>query len=170
MSESLYTNFYWAMNQSGQPNRDEHTQKLVPWLIWKFQKSMNEYGFKGIDFAAQKVVRKAKEYGDEWGKIRSLYEWRKRKNQHEPNGEMDASFPRQLKYNCDGAWPKEEDKCDIGWILKDHIGEVKWIGVRTIPRLRSAVETESEQGLRWVIKSITGLGYTKVIFKTDSNK
>lgn len=74
-----------------------------------------------------------------------------------------------VKCNTVGAWPREGDKCGIGWILRNHKGEALWLGGRTLPRTRSVIEVEAE-GLRWVVLSITRFQYKKVIFESDSKE
>lgn len=59
--------------------------------------------------------------------------------------------------DVDGSWFQERSQSGLGWILRDFRGKVKWIGAKTIPRLRSALDVEAE-AVRWAVLMTWSLG------------
>lgn len=49
--------------------------------------------------------------------------------------------------------------------MRDRKGNVRWLGAKAIPKLRTMVETEAES-LRWTVQSALQLCY--IIFESDS--
>lgn len=45
-----------------------------------------------------------------------------------------------LKCNTDGAWDHNREHCGVGWVLRDHHGDVKWMGARRLLKLRNPIE------------------------------
>lgn len=130
---------------------------------------MNEYVFKGIEFSVQKTVMNATDDMQAWAlrldspeadqeRMVRTRDSMQKKWQPPPSG--------WLKCNADGAWSQEGLQCSLGWILRDDIWRVLWIGARTISKTRSALETETEV-LRWAIISVSSLGYKRVMFESD---
>lgn len=49
-----------------------------------------------------------------------------------------------LKCNSDGAWPRTGSRCGAGWVLRDQEGNIKWIGAKVIPKVKTVLEVEVE--------------------------
>lgn len=72
-----------------------------------------------------------------------------------------------IKCNTDGAWNKDSGEGGMVWVARDHQGNLVWKGARKLSRLRWALEAEAE-ALKWAIQNLSGFGYARVIFETDS--
>lgn len=72
-----------------------------------------------------------------------------------------------FKCNSDGACPKDGRSCGLGWIVRNNKGDVLWLGAKASPKLRTVMETEAES-LRWAVKALVQLGFTNMIFASDS--
>lgn len=68
-----------------------------------------------------------------------------------------------FKCNVDGAWAVQKEQCGVGWVLRDHLGSLCWLGARRLPQLRSLLETEAE-ALRWTVSMMIMLNYKHIIF------
>ncbi|CAN6873720.1 unnamed protein product [Brassica oleracea] len=55
-----------------------------------------------------------------------------------------------LKCNTDRAWDQNKEYCIVGWVLRDHQGNVKWMGARRLLKLRNPIEAETK-ALRWAV-------------------
>ncbi|XP_010480439.1 PREDICTED: uncharacterized protein LOC104759181 [Camelina sativa] len=76
--------------------------------------------------------------------------------------------PREwVKCNTDGAWSGEDTTGGTGWVLRSERGDVLWMGAQAIRCARSAMEVEME-AMRGAISSMNHLGYTRIIFESDS--
>ncbi|XP_013624898.1 PREDICTED: uncharacterized protein LOC106331101 [Brassica oleracea var. oleracea] len=71
-----------------------------------------------------------------------------------------------LKCNSDAAWDESKENCRLGWVLRDHMGCVLWMGARSLSRLRSPIEAEAE-ALRWALLNMVRFNYRRVIFESD---
>lgn len=167
-SESLYQNIFWVLNMAQQGKEEGH--KSGPWILWRIWKSRNDYAFKGVDHEGNAVITKALMDIEEWNK-RSEFEIKQTIQPQRTRAEEKWEPPPQgwLKCNSDGAWEKESQTCGIGWVLRNHIGEFGWMGVRKMPRLRSPIEVEAE-AMRWAMMQLIRLNFTCVIFETDSKE
>lgn len=75
--------------------------------------------------------------------------------------------PGIYKCNVDAAWKANRERCIIGWILRDAIGTVKWVGAKAYPSLVSSLEAEATT-LTWAMRCLDNLGISEVVFETDS--
>lgn len=144
------------MNIADDHPNEAHKVEIVPWLLRKLWKNRNDFCFKGLEYGAREIVKKAEEDGA-WWKKRKEDETEERTRGTFPR-EVDTAKWRQpphgwLKCNTDEAWSEENQISGLGWCLRDSFGEVKWMGARSIPKARSVLETEAE-ALRWAILSI----------------
>ncbi|XP_023637503.1 uncharacterized protein LOC111830199 [Capsella rubella] len=169
-SDSIYYNMHRVLNIHEFHPQLEKDRNIVPWILWRLWKSRNDSIFKGKDYDAQSVLRRASEDEEEW-------KWGKEK-QNQTSQVVRAETqetkwkpPPQnwVKCNTDGAWNIERPTCGIGWILRNHDKEVLWLGVRALPRVNTVLEAESE-ALRWTVISMMRLNYRNVLFESDSQQ
>ncbi|CAA7055611.1 unnamed protein product [Microthlaspi erraticum] len=168
-TSSLYSNLYEVLHPESDHPLKEKSVKIAPWLLWRIWKNRNELIHKGREYNAQEVANKAVEDAEEW-EGRMEVKTREAKNVIERQSRSKWRPPThgQWKCNTDGSWSKNQDKSGVGWILRDHNGNMIWMGAKAYHRLESALETELE-ALRWAIISVTRLNYEKVTFETDSS-
>ncbi|CAL9232334.1 unnamed protein product [Arabidopsis halleri] len=167
-SESIYQNMYCILNIKQEHPHLGEEGKVAPWILWRLWKSRNDYIFKGREYSAQEVVRRAKDDEEEW-------RMRKEKRSQptpaiKPAHNRTKWLPPQqdwVKCNTDGAWSSESTNCGIGWVLRDHEKKVFWLGTRSLPQVDKVLEVESES-LRWAVLYVARFNYRKVIFETDS--
>ncbi|VVB09044.1 unnamed protein product [Arabis nemorensis] len=110
----------------------------------------------------------AREDAGEW--VLNHKEEEKRTTHNQPQQRAQQWIPPpqdSLKCNVDGAWSKDGQLSRLGWVLRDHKGMVRWIGVKACPKIRTILDTEAE-ALRWVMLMVKSLGYDNVLFETDS--
>jgi len=143
---------------------------VAPWILWRLWKNRNDLVFKGKQFDAPDVIRRAVEDVEEWRQNlqRSFLP------KHIERSEQQVIKWKQpphgwVKCNSDGAWNAERSKCGIGWVLRNSDKNVLWMGARAIPKAQSALVTEAE-ALRWAVLSLSRLNYRKVIFESDSQQ
>lgn len=98
---------------------------LVPWLLWRLSKNKNELMFKGKDYEAMSVIRKAHEDAEEWQKRRhdELEEVKHTQVKAPTNTNQRCSWTpppaNWLKFNSDGAWKKNKENSGLGWLRRD---------------------------------------------------
>lgn len=169
-SDSIYHNLFQALNMNQDHPNMNCGSKVIPWLLWRLWKSRNDLIYKGKDYNAAEVVRKALEDEEEWRTSRE-------EQPHPPaipqTGNLMAKWKHPphswVKCNSDGAWNADRANCGIGWVLRNSNKEVLWMGARAIPRVKSVLEAETE-ALRWAILNASRFNYTKVIFESDSQQ
>ncbi|XP_024012275.1 uncharacterized protein LOC112086773 [Eutrema salsugineum] len=119
-------------------------------------------------YRALTVINKAKEDSEEWAQRKEVI-----KLTVKP---LSASVSRSswrpppdgwLKCNVDGARDDNHRRSGIGWILRDSNGEALWAGTKSLPLLKSVIDTEAE-ALRWAMVCISNLSYKNVFFESDS--
>ncbi|KAG7534826.1 Reverse transcriptase domain [Arabidopsis thaliana x Arabidopsis arenosa] len=144
--------------------------KLIPWLLWRLWKNINDLTFKGKEQDALTLVSKAGEDADEWERRKEDREARKLPAM-DPQPQVKWKSPPQgwVKCNVDGAWPRAGDHCGIGWVLRNVNGEVLWLGARALRRTQTVLEVEAE-ALRWAVVNMHKFNYRKVIFESDSQE
>ncbi|XP_056859988.1 uncharacterized protein LOC130508476 [Raphanus sativus] len=143
-SDSIYTNLHWVLNQKQEFPKEEVEDESVPYLLWRIWKNRNEFVFQEV---RNKEVKKPTEEGHD-------RKWR-------------APPPMKIKCNIDGSWKKETCEGGVGWVARDQQGNLLWAGAKKLSNAGSVLETEAE-ALRWAIQTLTGFGYTSVVFETDS--
>ena len=62
----IYVNLYWLFNLGNGNPQWEKASQLVPWLLWRLWKNRNELVFRGREFNAQEVLRRAEDDLEEW--------------------------------------------------------------------------------------------------------
>lgn len=169
-TNSIYTNIWWALNFHQEIPLLAHNTNLVPWIMWRLWKSRNDVIFKGKESEAVSVVTFAGLDAEEWAKGKE----NKAPQANHKTGQQDQPRwqpPPQnwMKCNIDGAWPRTGPKCGMGWVLRNHLGEVVWLGARALPRTRSVIEVEAE-AFRWAVITMSRFRYNNVIFESDSQE
>lgn len=135
--------------------------------MWRLWKSRNAFYYRGEDYEPSSVVTKVQEDFDEWNSRDDLEEKDVNTNPVIREEERWTPPPHNwLKCNSDGAWDRTKDHCGVGWVLRNHLGDVVWMGGRRLPKGRSPIETEDET-LRWAISTMVRLNYNKLIFEID---
>ncbi|KAG7563951.1 Reverse transcriptase domain [Arabidopsis suecica] len=128
---------------------------------------IDQEGGDGV-YLALEVVNKAREDMEEW---KSRKEPQPRTKTQRKSGDQRIKWKTPslewVKCNTDGAWFEDLPDCGVGWALRDNAGQVMWLGVKALPRLRSVLETELE-ALRWAVISLSRFNYRKIIFESDS--
>ncbi|XP_048605758.1 uncharacterized protein LOC106359240 [Brassica napus] len=128
----------------------------------------NDFLFQGKDYPAPDTVNEAIEDTAEW--MRGQEEDKtKVKKPTSSTQHLKWTPPTQnwIKCNTDGAWHKDHQQQGIGWVSRDYAGRLLWAGAQRFEGLSSPVETEAT-ALNWAIRSMARLGYSQVIFETDS--
>ncbi|KAG7593529.1 Ribonuclease H-like superfamily [Arabidopsis thaliana x Arabidopsis arenosa] len=169
-SDSIYQNMYCILNITQTHPHLGDEGSIGPWILWRLWKSRNDYIFKGKEYNALQVIKKAKEDVEEW-------RMRKEKQSQPPKAPKPETnkikwVPPPLnwvKCNTDGAWSAASTNCGIGWVLRDQGKKVLWMGARALPKVNKVLEVEME-GLRWAVMSLVRFNYRKVIFETDSQQ
>ncbi|GKD66527.1 reverse transcriptase [Tanacetum coccineum] len=72
-----------------------------------------------------------------------------------------------IKVNCDAAWKKESGKAGLGFVARDHNGEVLFSGARLDCYASYPLEAEAKS-VHWAMTHVLSRGYSRVIFETDS--
>ncbi|GJX87232.1 reverse transcriptase [Tanacetum coccineum] len=72
-----------------------------------------------------------------------------------------------IKVNCDAAWKKESGKAGLGFVARDHNGEVLFSGARLDCYASSPLEAEAK-AVHWAMTHVLSRGYSRIIFETDS--
>ncbi|GKA33741.1 reverse transcriptase [Tanacetum coccineum] len=72
-----------------------------------------------------------------------------------------------IKVNCDVAWKKESGKAGLGFVARDHNGEVLFSGARLDCYTSYPLEAEAKS-VHWAMTHVLSRGYSRVIFETDS--
>uniref|UniRef100_A0A0D3DA87 RNase H type-1 domain-containing protein n=2 Tax=Brassica oleracea var. oleracea TaxID=109376 RepID=A0A0D3DA87_BRAOL len=140
---------------------------MGPWILWRLWKSRNAFYFRREDYSAMSLINKAMEDLDEWNS-RDVIE-RKEMNTTPVIREEERWIPppqNWLKCNSDGAWDKTKDHCGIGWVLRNHRGDVIWMGGKRLPRVRFPIEVEAKS-FRWALSMMVRFNYTNLIFEMD---
>ncbi|XP_018435864.1 uncharacterized protein LOC108808179 [Raphanus sativus] len=65
-SASLHTNLQWVLNLTKEFPEEIVDADLVPWLLWRIWKNMNEFIFIGKDYDILATIDKAKEDATKW--------------------------------------------------------------------------------------------------------
>lgn len=153
----------WSLNAS----EGNTSLKLGPWIMWRLWKSRNDFYYRGEDYEPSSVITKVQEDLDEWNSRDELEE-KEVTTVPEMQGKERWTPPPHdwLKCNSDGAWDKTKEHSGVGWVLRNHLGDVVWMGGRKLPRGRSPIKTEAES-LRWAISTMVRLNYNTIIFETD---
>ncbi|KAG7586300.1 Reverse transcriptase zinc-binding domain [Arabidopsis thaliana x Arabidopsis arenosa] len=169
-SRSLYGNLYTVLNINQNDPHWAGKEKLIPWILWRLWKNRNEIIFKGREYEANEVLRRAIEDSEDWARRKEA------STQTVPlttNGQKRTNWKKPphtwVKCNTDGAWSRDSMISGIGWVLRDYRGRVKWLGARALPRVQSVVATELE-ALRWAMLMVARFNYNKVIFESDSQQ
>ncbi|XP_013607736.1 PREDICTED: uncharacterized protein LOC106314409 [Brassica oleracea var. oleracea] len=114
------------------------------------------------------MINKAVEDMEEWNRRTDMDQ---REQPHLPMVRTEAKWepppPNWFNYNVDGAWDESKDQCGIGWVSRNHQGEVFWMELRKLPKLRTPIEVEAE-ALRWAMRTMLRLNFRNVIFVSDS--
>ncbi|KAG7617742.1 putative ribonuclease H domain, reverse transcriptase zinc-binding domain-containing protein [Arabidopsis thaliana] len=167
-ADSIYVNLYWVFNLGNGNPQWEKASQLVPWLLWRLWKNRNELVFRGREFNAQEVLRRAEDDLEEW-RIRTEAESCGTKLQVNKSscGRWRPPPHQWVKCNTDATWNRDNERCGIGWVLRNEKGEVKWMGARALPKLKSVLEAELE-AMRWAVLSLSRFQYNYVIFESDS--
>lgn len=90
--------------------------EIVPWLLWRLWKNRNELLFKGKEYEAESILRKAKEDAEEWQRRKmadvSEVERTEAKRLMATNHTRSWTPPPKNWLNCnsDGAWHKDMDQ------------------------------------------------------------
>lgn len=157
--ESIYTNLWRLLNLHHY--HPEHVQeaKLILWLLWRLWKNRNAISFKGKEHDALTVVKLAGEDSSEWEKRK---EGRKNRSWQTkipcPSAKWQNPPQGWVKCNTDGAWPRMNGNCGIGWVLRNNAGEALWLGARALPRPQSVLEVEAE-AMRWAVVNLSRFNY-----------
>lgn len=167
-SESFFSNLFWVLNLKKEYPKEEIEEGLIPWLLWRVWKNRNELLFRSKDYEAAATVMKAREDTEAWKcreevKVKEV----KRTTTEEINRKWIPPHPTRLKCNTDGSWKQETGEGEVGWVLRDHHGNMLWAEAKRITSMGSELEVEAE-ALRWVAYTLAGFGYRDVIFETDS--
>ncbi|CAA0374546.1 unnamed protein product [Arabidopsis thaliana] len=167
-TDSLYANLYWVLNLEVEIPKLGKIGNLVPWLLWRLWKSRNELMFKGKEYDAPEVLRRAMEDFEEWSTRREL-EGKASGPQVERNLSVQWKPPpyQWVKCNTDATWQLENPRCGIGWILRNESGGVLWMGARALPRTKNVLEAELE-ALRWAVLTMSRFNYKRIIFESDA--
>ncbi|XP_024009948.1 uncharacterized protein LOC112085151 [Eutrema salsugineum] len=72
-----------------------------------------------------------------------------------------------VKCNTDAALSNANNSYGIGWVLRDHTGNMLWMGARKIPVTRTVLEAEVE-AMRWAMLVLSNFNYKRIIFESDS--
>ncbi|KAL9813407.1 putative ribonuclease H domain, reverse transcriptase zinc-binding domain-containing protein [Arabidopsis thaliana] len=143
---------------------------VAPWILWRLWKNRNDLVFKGKQFDAPDVIRRAIEDEEEWRLSMQRSFIPKHIEKTEPPAVKWKQPPHGwVKCNSDGTWTADRSTSSIGWVLRNSEKNVLWIGVRAIPRVQSALVAEAE-ALRWAVLSLSRFSYRKVIFESDSQQ
>ena len=167
-TDSLYANLFWVLNLEVEIPKLGKIGNLVPWLLWRLWKSRNELMFKGKEYDAPEVLRRAMEDFEEWSTRREL-EGKASGPQVERNLSVQWKAPpyQWVKCNTDATWQLENPRCGIGWILRNESGGVLWMGARALPRTKNVLEAELE-ALRWAVLTMSRFNYKRIIFESDA--
>lgn len=167
-SDSLYSNLHWVLNLKKEYPKEEMEGDLAPWLLWRIWKNRNDFIFRGRVYPFTATVEKAKEDGEEW---RRRVEVKNREVKAPapalPEKKWYPPAPTGFKCNIDGSWKKETGGGGVGWVMRDHLGNLVWAGAKKLAEVGSVLETEAE-ALRWAAQTLAGFGYEHVSFETDS--
>lgn len=73
-----------------------------------------------------------------------------------------------LKCKVDGSWYKESQNSGVGCVLRNHQGQILWLGAKAYPIMNSALDAEIE-AFRWTVIMVKNLNYNNnTIFEIDS--
>ena len=168
MTDSLYSNLHRVLNLNYEHAKEEAHDQLGPWLLWRIWKNRNEFIYKGKDYDAPSMVRKAREDMEEWRSRKEVEESVVKNPIRAPSIERWKPPPQNwIKCNTDGAWKKDSESCGVGWVSRDQSGKLVWAGARELPTLGSPIKFEAE-AIRWAIHTLVGFNYQQVIVETDS--
>ncbi|XP_024014941.1 uncharacterized protein LOC112088855 [Eutrema salsugineum] len=168
MSSSFFTNFHYVIACHEKAKAIDDPCAWIPWILWRIWKNSNSVVFKGLDFDAQITISKAKEDAMEWDERNRIANVSLQRNTDNEERKSWKPPPVEwLKCNTNASWLLVEERCGIGWILRDEFGNFKWMGAWTIPKVKSALEAEAE-ALCWALRMMVSLGYQKLILETDS--
>lgn len=110
--------------------------KTGPWLLWRLWKSKNDFLFKGIDYDGLSMINKAMEDMEEWNRRIEENEKEQPTPPPPPMVRDEETWtpppPFSFKCNVDGVWDASKEHCGIGWVLRNHHGEVCWMELRKI--------------------------------------
>lgn len=119
-------------------------EDLVPWLLWRLWKNINEFIYRGKDYNAFATVEKVWEDVKEWkfreGGNESVV---KEPAVAQPEKKWSPPVLSRLKCNTDATWKKESGLGGMGWVLRDHHGAMLWEGVKRISAMGLVIETEA---------------------------
>ena len=93
--------------------------------------------FIGEDYDGPMIISKAQEDMEEWNR-RVILEEEPRTTTPVMRTVKKWQPPMQpwLKCNTDRAWDQNKEYCIVGWVLRDHQGNVKWMGARRLLKLK----------------------------------
>ncbi|XP_013601216.1 uncharacterized protein LOC106412803 [Brassica napus] len=172
MMQSLYSNVYHVLSVQKAYPRDDIQADIVLWLLWRLWKNRNEFLFKGKEYEARSILKRAEEDAEEW----------QRKQQAEVSEAERLGVKRPmitnhvsswtppptnwLKCNSDGSWHKDKATSGLRWICRDENGHVIWAGARSVIKATSPILAEAE-ALKWGAETMASFGYNNIIFESD---
>ncbi|GKC73987.1 reverse transcriptase, partial [Tanacetum coccineum] len=72
-----------------------------------------------------------------------------------------------VKVNCDASWSKESEKVGLGFVARNHNGEVLLAGARGEYFASSPLEAEAK-AILWAMSHARSRRYMNIIFESDS--
>lgn len=167
-SDSFYSNLHWVLNLKQEYPKEQVEEDLTPWIMWRLWKNRNELLFRSKEYTAQMYVEKARDDARVW-KSREEVKLKEVKPPAAAIPERRWTPPPQgkLKCNTDATWMQETEVGGVGWVLRDHNGDMMWAGAKRLSDMGSVHETEMK-ALRWAIPTLAGFGYRNVTFESDS--
>lgn len=173
-TDSIYTNMASCLLVAKKDSSQQAERfKMWPWLLWKIWKARNDLCFSDTRLNIHYMVQKATEEASEWFVAMIEDSTQLASHSSRPVDSSDAPSkwipppPYTLKCNIDAAWSMDSEKCGVGWILRDEHGNLRWYGVKTYPKLRSALDAEAA-ALLWAMSCLDNLGFSEILFESDS--
>ncbi|PWA52300.1 hypothetical protein CTI12_AA247440 [Artemisia annua] len=73
----------------------------------------------------------------------------------------------QVKFNSDSSWQKETSRASLGFVARNHNGDVLLSGVRVECYVVSPLEAEAE-AIMWAMTHARNRNFQNVVFESDS--
>lgn len=121
-TDSIFQNLFCILNAKLVHPHLDIDGSIGPWLLWRLWKSRNDYIFKGKEYSAQEVVRRAKKDEEEWRLPKlSHSQTAQALDPVQSRVKWQPPPPRWVKCNTDGAWNK------ITWavVLDGFLGTIR---------------------------------------------